>query len=185
LLVNDWEIGKKRANMQLPKHDVFPAFMKQDTPGEGIQMAAYSLRYYLIDSADEIYRLPLARLERMLSIPNKEALPQWAGQRVRAVELIIQMENRKPIDIYRSLFYYLHFDSDGMLDRDQYMKDGVTVMNAGDPGFSPRIRDPKIINAEQRFAIRRRDHSVWWKPLPHLEEEIRKVGLGRRKCCSI
>ncbi len=148
-------------------------------------MTTYSLRYFLINSAGEIFRLPLARFERMLSDSNQEALPQWAGQRVQAVELIIQMENTKPIGIYRSLFYYFHFDSDGKLNRDQYRKDGVAVMEAGDPGFSPRIRDPKIINSERRFAIRRRDHSVWWKPLPQFEEEIRKVGLGIRKCRSI
>jgi hypothetical protein len=182
-------------------------------------MTTFSLRYLLIDADDKIFRLPLARFERMLSASNQEALPQWADQRMRGVELTIQMENRKPLGIYRSLFYYFHFDSDGKLlraalysdtskaignnadglstknacrnimrsaiDRDQYVKDGVTVMEAGEPIFSSRIRDPKIINAERQFAIRRRDHSVWWKPSPQLEEEISKIGLGKRKCRSI
>jgi hypothetical protein len=171
--------------MLLSEYNIFPALMRQGTPGEENHMTTFSLRYLLIDADDEIFRLPLARFERMLSASNQEALPQWAGQRIGGVELIIQMENRKPLGIYRSLFYYFHFDSDGRLDRDQYMRDGATVMEAGDPGFSPRIRDPKIIDAERRFAIRRRDHSVWWKASPQLEEEIRKIGLGKRKCGSI
>jgi hypothetical protein len=148
-------------------------------------MVAYALRYLLIDSNDEIFRLPAARLQRILFASETEPLSQFAGQRVRTVELVVETEQRKPICVRRALFHYFHFDREGRLDYDRYMEDGVTVAEAGAPDFYVRFRNPKIINAEKRFAIRRRDHSAWWKPAPQLEEAIMDVALGLKKCHRI
>ena len=58
------------------------------------------------------------------------------------------------------------------------MKDEVTVMEDGSPYLNLRPSDPKVIEAAQRFAARRRDHSVWWRPSPELEDAIIQATLG-------
>jgi hypothetical protein len=145
-------------------------------------MSSTSLRFVLVNSNDEIFRLSHARFERMLSCPARETLPEYAGQCVRAAEAIVQLENHRPVRVCRIVFHYLHFDQEGSLDYDRYMKDGVTVMEAGIPDFNLKPDDPKVLEARQRFAARRRDHSVWWRPTPHLEEAIMQAALDHSKC---
>ena len=145
-------------------------------------MSSISLRFVLVNSNDEIFRLPQARFERMLSCPPQDTLPEFAGQRVRAAEAVVQLQNRRPVGVCQVIFHYLHFDQQGRLDFNRYMKNGVTVMEAGIPDFNLKPHDPKVIEAGQRFAARARDHNVWWRPTPQLEEAIMQAVLDDRKC---
>jgi len=145
-------------------------------------MSSTSLRFLLVSQNNEIFRLSQARFQRMLSSPAHETLPEFAGQRVRAAEVVVELENRRPVRVCRVVFHYLHFDQQGSLNYDRYMKDGVTVMEAGIPDFNLKPNDPKVLEAQQRFAARRRDHSVWWCPPPHLEEAIMQVALDHSRC---
>jgi hypothetical protein len=147
-----------------------------------VDMGSTSVRFVLVDSSDEIFRLPQARFDRMLSCPSRESLPEFAGQRVRAAEVVVQVENRRPVYVCRVIFHYLHFGHEGELDCDRYMKDEVTVMEAGSRYFNLKPPDPRVIEAAQRFAALRRDHSVWWRPSPELEEAIIQAALGHAKC---
>jgi hypothetical protein len=136
----------------------------------------------LVDSYDQIFRIPQTRFERMVCRPPRETHLEFAGQRVRAAEVVVLLENRKPVCVGRVIYHYLHFGQKGELDYERYMKDGLTVMEAGSPHLNLKPRDPKVIEAAQRFAARRRDHSVWWRPSPELEEAIVEVALGHREC---
>ena len=147
-----------------------------------IDMGSTSVRFVLVNSNDEVVRLPQARFQRMLSCPLRDSLPEFAGQRVRAAEVVVQLENRRPVYVCRVVYHYLHFGQKGEFDYDRYMKDEVTVMEAGSPHFDLKPHDPKVIEAAQRFAARRRDHSVWWRPSPELEEAIMEAALDDRKC---
>ena len=147
-----------------------------------IDMGSTSFRFVLVNSNNEIFRLPQARFERMLSCPPRESLAEFAGQRVRAAEVVVQLENRRPVYVCRVVYHYLHFGQKGELDYDRYMKDEVTVVEAGSPYFNLKPHDPKVIEAAQRFAARRRDHGVWWRPSLELEEAIIQAALGQRRC---
>jgi len=39
-----------------------------------------------------------------------------------------------------------------------------------------------VINAQQEFAKRQRDHAVWWKPNIQLERDILDASIGDFKC---
>jgi hypothetical protein len=140
-------------------------------------MTSTSLRFILVNSNDEAFRLPQARFERLFSCPPTDTLPEFAGQRVRAAEAVVELENRRPVRVLRAIFHYIHFDRQGRLDHDRYMKGGVTVMEAGIPSLNLEAGDPKVIEAGQRFAARRRDHSVWWRPTPRLRQAIMQAAL--------
>jgi hypothetical protein len=110
--------------------------------------------------SDSVFRLPRARFERLFSNPPCDALSEFAGQRIRAAEAVVELENRRPVRVLRVIFHYMHFDQTGRLDRERFLEDGVTVMEAGMSVFNLEPRDPRVIQARQRFAARRRDHSV-------------------------
>ena len=151
---------------------------------DGSAIAAFkpmSLRYIMVSANDEVFRLPSARFDRLLSQRSTDRLPEFAGQRVRAAEIVVGLEKRKPARVLRMIFHYLHFDDCGRLDIERYLEDGRTVMEAGIPLLPHDAKGPKVVQAGQRFAARRRDHSVWWKPSPGLKLRILEAALGNKK----
>jgi hypothetical protein len=76
-----------------------------------------SLRLLVVDKTDRIYRLDVTRFDRMLEDPKTHPFPQFAGQRVRAAEAVVELIERKPARIVRMTFYILTFDQQGCLDR--------------------------------------------------------------------
>lgn len=144
-------------------------------------MSSVAGRYFLVTDEDEIIRLSNARFERLHSNPPKDNLAELAGQRMRWAEIIVALENRKPSKILRATYGYLHFNSDGCLNVDRYMQDAAVVMNAGFPKLFVEEEPHNVINAQQEFAKRQRDHSVWWKPNATLEQQILDAAMDQCK----
>lgn len=47
--------------------------------------------------------------------------------------------------------------------------------------FTEKMKD-NIIDAQQEFAKRQRDHSVWWKPDMQLERNILDASIDEFRC---
>jgi len=75
-----------------------------------------SLRLLIVDRADGIYRLDASRLERMRANPKMHPLPQFAGERVRGAEAVVELVHRKPTRLIRMTFDILTFDGTGCFD---------------------------------------------------------------------
>ena len=118
----------------------------------------------------------------MLRGSFEEKTERFAGKRVRAAEIVVQLENRSPLQVLRAIYYYLHFNRKGILDYDRFMKDGGIVANAGISDIFAEKVQGNLINAQQEFAKRKRDHSVWWKPGVQLESNILDASIGEFKC---
>ena len=135
----------------------------------------------MVTDEDEIIRLSNAKFERLYSNPPKDNLEEFAGQRVRWAEIIVELDNRKPSKILHATYGYLHFKSDGCLNGDRLMQDAAVAMNAGFPDFFVEEEPQNVINAQQEFAKRQRDHSVWWKPNSTLERQIFDAAMDQLK----
>lgn len=144
-------------------------------------MSSASVRHFLITDDDEIIRIPNTKFMRLLRGSSEEKTERFAGKRVRAAEIIVRLENRKPVSVMRAIYYYLHFNEKGILDYDRYMKDGVTVFDSGDSTYYKEKVQSNVINARQEFAKRQRDHSVWWKPNMQLERNILDASIDQFK----
>lgn len=145
-------------------------------------MSSASVRFYFITDEDEILKVPIAKFERMLKGSHEEKTERFAGKRIRAAEIAVMIENRKPVVVLRAIYYYLHFNENGILDYDRFMKDGNLVAKAGIPEYFMKKTQDNVINAEQEFAKRQRDHAVWWKPNVQLERDILDASIGDFKC---
>jgi hypothetical protein len=145
-------------------------------------VSSASVRQFFVSDDDEIFRVPNTKFERLLKGSFEEKTERFAGKRVRTAEIVVQLENRRPLQVLRAIYYYLHFDEKGILDYDRFMKDGGIVANAGIPDIFAEKVQGNLINAQQEFAKRQRDHSVWWKPSVQLESNILDASIGEFKC---
>ena len=74
-----------------------------------------SIRVFIVEDDDSINRLPLAQYERLLKRDPNESLLKYAGRRVRYALIVVDLVNRRPIEIVRDEFAYLDFDKEGQL----------------------------------------------------------------------
>lgn len=74
---------------------------------------ALAFRYYLFRE-DAPQRLSKKRLEGLVS--GRERMPQFARTRQRNVEVVLEVNGRRPLRIVRATGSFFHFDQDGALD---------------------------------------------------------------------
>ena len=58
-----------------------------------------ALRLFVVHDDDSITRIPYTRFRKLLDGETRE--PEWTDQRIRCVEVIVEVENRKPISMVR------------------------------------------------------------------------------------
>jgi len=76
----------------------------------------------------------------------------------------------------------LPFNEKGIIDKDRLTNDTNVVSIAGMFYLFTQEKQDNIINAQQEFAKRKRDHSVWWKPDMQLERNILDASIDEFKC---
>ena len=74
-----------------------------------------SIRVFIVEDDNTIKRLPLARYERLLKRDPDERLLEYADKRVRYALIVVDLVNRRPIEILRDEFGFLDFDDKGRL----------------------------------------------------------------------
>jgi hypothetical protein len=145
-------------------------------------MSSVSVRFFVITDDSEIFRVSINKFERLRKGTCEEKIERFAGKRVRVAEIGVKLENKKPTEVIRAIYYYLHFNEKGIIDKDKLRNDGNIVSTAGiSPMFMEKVKD-NIIDAQQEFAKRKRDHAVWWKPDMQLERNILDASIDEFKC---
>ena len=132
------------------------------------------LRIYFLDDTDSLQRLSVARYERLMNRVPAEAIPQYAGKRMRCAMVSLEVEGRKPKSIIRIDYMIIPFDTEGRLDSTELMEEMRLVTEFA---FSPlSILDEednrKIVNARDVFAKKRHTQEYTWVPEPEVEEAI-------------
>ena len=145
-------------------------------------MRSISVRFFIITDDSEILRVSFNKLDRLLQSTDEEKIEKFAGKRMRAAEISVRLENRKPVEAIRAIYHYFHFNEKGILDKDRLSKDGTIVSIAGISSIFTEKVQGNIINAQQEFAKRQRDHTVWWKPDMQIERNILDAAINEFKC---
>lgn len=140
----------------------------------------------LVDQADQIYRLPVAKFERMLKSPGKELLPQFSGQRVRAIGICVRVVGRKPVEVVHMSSHVLSFDRLSRFDaegfRRQEFSRAEVALSPALVALTPQAPiHPEVVDAEARFRAR----GGSWVPSRALARMIEDAALGRTKCPRI
>lgn len=141
-------------------------------------MSSLSVRYFLVSDNDEIFRVPITKYQRLLKGSIEEKAERFAGKRVRAAELIVKFENRKPILVQHAVYYFLHFHENGSLDLDKYNESNGRLLEAALSDFSKKKEKNNIINAQYAFTERR----LRWEPSVPLERNLLDASIDEFKC---
>ena len=111
-------------------------------------------------------------------------MPEYAGQRVRCADVMVELEDRRLTGWYREWYYLLPFDSAGKVDRDESMRGAVLAMEAN-PLFLESVGDAEersnVVSARGRFARAQLAHQFRWEPGHRLRQQILDVALGRKR----
>jgi hypothetical protein len=139
-------------------------------------------RIFLIDRNDELYRLASSKFGDMMQDPRSHRVMRFAGQRVRAASMVIELEDRRPRRVIRATFEVLTFDAAGRLDSDRFDRQQMSRVNLWAAKVMPGIngeadRANNVIDADDRFIER----GGRWTPSKTLAAAIREAALGRAK----
>ena len=142
------------------------------------------MRNFLFDEEDRIYRLPLSKASAMLRDPKAKPYPQFAGKRVRATQVFVEIEGHRPVRITRMVHLILTFNEDGVLKKELHMRQEMARYNLYVNATYPAEyggEDECVVDAKDRFLT----SGGQWKPTAVLEARICDAALGKLKCCRV
>ena len=133
------------------------------------------MRIFIVKDDDSLERLAFEKYNRLLQRDPNERLLQYADKRVRCAVIVVESKNRKPIEILKSQFAYMQFDSDGMLEMGGESETRL-AMDMVEPLITEK--NQQVVDAKHKFARKRYAREYRWEPSPEIEAAIRKVILG-------
>ncbi len=110
-----------------------------------------NIRIFIVEDDDTIKRLPLARFERLLRHDPEERLSRYAGKRVRYALIVVDLVNRKPIEVVKDEYAYLDFDEEGRFKGPAHDKEESSAFDMLDFSSSEQ-QDKRVIDARHKFA---------------------------------
>jgi hypothetical protein len=120
------------------------------------------VRVYFFDSDYSIRRIPQSRFDRLYSDDSDERFPYYAGKRVRCAFLIVEYENRMPVEIVHVDFKIIPFDLDGRIDKKEHydvMQLAVNSIPLPDPSLPENVIDARPILSNDKYL---REYT--WQP---------------------
>ena len=129
-------------------------------------------RIFFLDDQGDLVRIPLARWERLHHERSTERMPEWAGKRVKALHVVVELVNRRPVAVRDASGVMVVFDEDGRLDQDTW-SDQLRLAVEALPGLGNPMTDHRV-----RFHAKRYRDTYRWEPSPMLVAEVTRVTLG-------
>ncbi len=133
-----------------------------------------SIRVFIVEDDDSINRLPLAQYERLLKRSSDERLLKYAGKRFRYALLVVDLVNRRPIEIVRDQFGFLDFDDEGQLKIAEHEKKKSLAFDMLAPILSDQTNS-RVIDARHKFAKKSYHDKFSWTPTDEIIAAIAKA----------
>ena len=141
-----------------------------------------SSRRFLISDDDVIYRITNKRFDRMMRHPEDELFLDFANQRIRCADLVIDLIDRVPYSVCRETFAILEFDHLGRLDTGRFERQQVALVDAMlEPVLSDKKAVTNVVDAAQRFVAQ----GGTWLPSKALRVQIERAALDLIDCLKV
>jgi hypothetical protein len=137
-----------------------------------------SIRIFIVEDDDTIKRLPLTRYERLHKHDRDERLLKYAGQRLRYALIVVNLVNRKPVEIVKDEFGFLFFDDEGRLKKSEHGKEESLAFDMLTPLFSDQTNS-RVIDARHKFAKKRYFDKFSWTPTDEIIAAIAEAIFGK------
>lgn len=130
----------------------------------------FGFRMFFVNDKDEIKRISNASFERIFKRDPKEVHPEYKNTRIRYAEVILEIENRKPVSIVRIVYGFLEFDSKGYVDKEAQDEEQRVAMGMISLPLSEESSN--IVHASDKFAQKTFKDRFTWTPSFELEQSI-------------
>ena len=137
-----------------------------------------SIRIFIVADDDTIKRLSLARYERLLKRDPDERLLEYAGKRVHYALIVVELINRRPVEVVRDEYAYLDFDDEGRLNVSKHEQKESLAFDMLS-FFSSEQHDKRIIDARHKFAKKRYLDKYRWEPSDEIVAGIAEAIFGK------
>ena len=139
-----------------------------------------SSRIFLLSRDDTLHALAGSVFMRMLRKEDNCRIPEFAGQRVRQTHLVVEVEDRKPVQVVHQTFCILDIDADGLLDVQRLnLQQFARVGDFPGPGpQSPAPPPAVVVEAANRFIAQ----GGSWEPDKGLRARLHAAALGKLAC---
>jgi len=113
--------------------------------------------------------------ERLLRDPQHQTMPVLGGQRMRMAEILVQLADRRPVQVVRRGYFIVSFDEAGRLDTTRFREQQwALAAPALDRVFTVPSDDDRALDAASRFIAQ----DGRWRPSSELAEHIDDAALG-------
>ena len=137
-----------------------------------------SIRIFIVADDDTIKRLPLALYERLRKRDPNKRLLEYAGKRVRYALIVVDLFNRRPIEILKDEFGFLFFDDEGRLKLSELeTKESLAFDMLAH--LSPDQTNGRVIDAQHKFARKRYFDKYRWEPTDEIIAAIGEAIFGK------
>jgi hypothetical protein len=89
--------------------------------------------------------------------------PEYAGQAIKSIHAVVELQDKVPVQILESLFFMTHFDSEGNMDpakkAERQQLAVAMARTAGDPDLPNGVLDIRSRLSEKQY-----DHEFRWYP---------------------
>ena len=134
-----------------------------------------SCRRFIVDDEGRLVRLRNTIFERLLRDPLHHTMPVLAGQRVRMAEILVQLADRRPVQVARRVYFIVSFDEAGRLDTTRFREQQWALAESAlDRVFTVPGDDDRVLDAASRFIAQ----GGRWRPSSELAQHIDDVALG-------
>ena len=138
-------------------------------------------RIFVFDDDDNLRRVSVKKFTQLFLRPkSSEPFPEFANQRVRYAFVMIEFENKKPIEIFYVQYSIVKFDEKGKLDIDERDRADQLSFDATS-SYKPKISSSSVIDAKKLFSHKRYQNEFRWQPSPEIEEAIIKAVFVEKK----
>ena len=156
------------------------AGQRQARPGKlraTAQTMGYGYRKFIVHDDGTLDRMRNNVFDRLLRDPQHHSMPAMAGKRVRMADIVVQLENRRPVCVVRRVYFVVSFDEEGRLDTKRFLQQQwALVESALDPVLAEPNHGDRILDAASRFIAQ----GGRWRPQAGLAQRIDDAALGRR-----
>ena len=128
-------------------------------------------RMLVVDQSDRVFRFANAKYEEMFRRPRTHRYPVFAGQRVRAACVVVQLVDRKPVDVVSMALHLLTFDQAGYFDMQTFNREKLSRIDE-------MMRSERgVVNGGDLLAAR----GARWTPSDGLARALHDAALDRMK----
>ena len=136
------------------------------------------IKVFFVEDDNTIKRIPVTQYESLLRGDPGIRFKEYSGRMIRYVLIVLEYENRKPVDVLRAQYSFLKFNPGGKLDHKMFEEE----MKLGAEMLTPVEKDrsrPNLINARSLFAKKRFQEKYTWEPTPEIQAELAKSIFGK------